>query len=156
MGSCRRGDEAHVEVSKLRHAEAALKQAHENEVFLLQKARLFDEPSGGKRPQARPRERTPPPASLLRPSATALSASPALGLEADLPQPAPTVGIDLAVPDEGPLLPRLLASFRADFAQQCGAVSGMLSRLGYVSRLPVPVSRHYFFLLFLNQIFFHR
>ena len=138
-----RDDEAHAEAAaemrKLRQAQLA----HEEELYLLQKARLLDEPLVPSNTRyARSRERTPPPASRPQPRAAARSVSPALGLEVELPQPAPTAGIDLAAPDQGaPLLPRLLASFRADFAQQCGTVSGMLplARVFSVFRPVCPV-----------------
>jgi hypothetical protein len=102
-------------------AERTLHKArasHEEEIFLLRKA--HEEPSATKVPrQARSRERTPPPATLR-------SASPALGLEADLPHPAVSVGVQLTAPiEDSMLLSRLLASFRADLAQQSGTVTGI-------------------------------
>jgi hypothetical protein len=127
--------EAREEERQLRQAEAGLiaeKKAREEkarvrdeELYLLQKQGLSqiavhtqDVPA----PLKAARVRTPPPSQR-----GAAAASAVLGLEADIPQPSVTVGSDFAaVVGDPPLLPRLLASFRADFAQQCGTVSGML------------------------------
>ena len=98
--------------------EAALHSSRSEELFLLQKAHLSQELAGHKGPQVR--VRTPPPASHS--GATIRSpVSQALGLEAELSQP------DISAPiiEDAPLLPRLMASFRADMDQHCKISAGM-------------------------------
>ena len=137
-----RDEEAHAEASKIRQdeaaearkllqAEAALvaeKKAHEDELFQMRKTLRTHEITAQSVPHAR--IPTPPP-SVRRPGAQPgsttnfQSPSPALlGLEAELPQPVVAADFDRLPIEEAPLLPRLIASFRADLIQQCKVPSG--------------------------------
>ncbi len=115
-------ERARIKLGIAREEEAnAIQTARDAELFLLRKEKLTasDEPPAVKALQARPRERTPPPTSYPG----------VLGLEAELPQHAATAGIDCsnATIEDAPLLPRLLASFRADFVKQIGDITGMIA-----------------------------
>jgi hypothetical protein len=126
-----RDDEAHAEALKLLQAEAALvaeKKAHEDELFQMRKTLRTHEITT----QSVPHTRIPtPPPSVRRPGAQPGSTtnfqtpSPSLlGLEAELPQPVLAAGFDRLAIEEAPLLPRLIASFRADLTHQCKVPSG--------------------------------
>ncbi len=102
--------------------EAALHSSRNEELFLLQKAHLSQELAVHKTPQVR--VRSPPPAShsgaAIR--SPACPARQGLGLEAEMSQP----DLSASIIEDAPLLPHLIASFRADMDQQCNPSPGKI------------------------------